>query len=447
MSSLDRIIDVIEQIEYPSIPNDVVEKCKELFADWMSVTSAGSMRSESKHVIKGLQSSNLSKDVEQIACWLGTTSRMMDTDDGHRYAMGHPGVVIFSTAVAVAMHLGNVSGEKFIESVVRGYEMYCYQGRVINPSAYLERGFDATGVCGAPAAAVVAGTLMGLNREDLSNAVALSATLCGGLNQAAIDGSMQKYILAGWAAKLGIMSATLAKAKVDGPVGAYDGRLGYCNAFSPSPDLDYLQHPKLIFDIKYAYTKTYSCVRRIHTSLDAVEKIQGRHHWSVDQMEEINIYGCQFIVQAGNYTPINLAQAQTSIPYAIAILLKYGKVTEELIKDNIHQPDVLNIAKKVHIHLDEEFVKMAEKDKSLWGAAKVAIKTVNDELDEETVIYPRGEFENPFTRDEIKKKFQDFTLEAYPKEQIDKLWSFIMSIEKPGHLEGILSEIRQLFID
>ena len=46
--------------------------------------------------------------------------------------------------------------------------IYCYQGRVINPSAYLKRGIDATSVCGAAAAAVTAGTMLGLDTAPVS---------------------------------------------------------------------------------------------------------------------------------------------------------------------------------------------------------------------------------------------------------------------------------------
>lgn len=443
MSSLDRIIDVIESIKYENMPEAVLDKSKEVVADWMGVVTAGANREEANQVLKGLHTENITTDLEQLACWLGTVSRMIDADDGHRYAMGHPGVVVVSTAMAVASNFEDVSGKKLLEAIVRGYEMYCYQGRVINPSAYLERGFDATGVCGAPAAAVVAGTLMGLNRDELKNAVALAATLCGGLNQAAVDGSLQKYILAGWASKLGVMATTLAGSGVDGPTGAYDGRLGYCNAFSPSPDLEYLNNPEVVLDIKYVYTKKYSCVRRIHSSLDAVEMILSRHNWNLDEIHKIDVYGCQFIVQADNYLPKNMAQAQTSIPYAIAILFKYGAVTEALIKENISNESILAIAKKVHLHLDSNFAKLATQDKSLWGAAKVCIMA-NNEKDEEKVIYPRGEAENPFTRAEIGAKFAELTSKSLSQERAEKLWGNIMVLEKLEKLDGITDEICNL---
>jgi 2-methylcitrate dehydratase PrpD len=447
VTSLEKIIDVIEQIQYDTLPESIVQKTKELVADWMCVTVAGSVHIEAKRMMNGLSSNNFVNDLEQFACWLGTTSRMLDIDDGHRFAMGHPGVVVVSTAVATALQVKGISGEKLIEAIVRGYEMYCYQGRVINPSAYLQRGFDATGVCGAPAAAVVASSLMGLSRDETKNAVALAATLCGGLNQAAIDGSMQKYVLAGWASKLGVMASTLAKAGIDGPIGAYEGRLGYCNAFSPSPDLMYLNSPKLVYDIQRVYTKIYACVRRIHTSLDAVEAILARNGWALEGIEHIDVYGCQFIVQAGNYTPQNMAQAQTSIPYAIAILLKFGKVTEALVKDNVKNAAVSAIASRIKIHLDDSFVKMAEEDKSLWGAAKVKITTVDGISDEEMVIYPRGEVENPFSLSEIKQKFMTMTSEALTSDRTQKLWELVMALETQADLEPMMVEIRNLTIN
>lgn len=429
MTCIDKIVDVIEQIHYDTLPPSVVQKTKDLMCDYIGVVSCGSGKKEARQLLLALGGEKIVYDRENLACWLGTTSRLLDFDDGHRFAMGHPGVVLFSAAIAAGINTHGISGQKLIEAVVRGYEMYCIQGRSINSSAYLIRGFDATAVCGAAGAAVVASTIMDLSREQMSNAIALSATLCGGLNQAAIDGSVQKYFLAGWAAMLGLKSAQLAKHGLDGPCQAFEGRLGYCNAFSPTPNLEYLNNPTLTYDIERVYTKMFSCVRRIHTTLDIVLEAMEKKNLTAESIKKVDVYGCQFLMQAAVYDPENLAKAQTSIPYATALLMQYGEVTEERIRENISNPVISALSRKVEVHLDEEFVKLTEEDNSLWGSARVVV-TANDGSEyEKTEIYPLGEYENPFPEEKVYEKFSKLTSSVCSKERTKQLWDYIQSLE------------------
>ena len=413
----------------------VKEKTKELMNDYCGVLCAGSTKTESKNLLLAFGGPKIINQSDYLACWMGATARLLDFDDGHRFAMGHPGVVIFPAALATALNTPGTSCKKFIEAIVRGYEMYCYQGRSINSSAYLIRGFDATAICGAAAAAVVASTIMGLKNKAMANAIALASTLCGGLNQAAIDGSDQKAILAGWGAMLGIKAAEWAKNGITGPEHAYEGRLGYVNAFSPSPHLDILNNPMLRYDIKYVYTKVFACVRRIHTTLDLVREAMQLKKWSENDIAKVDVYGCKFLMDAGGYDPVNRAAAQTSIPYAVALLLHYGEVTEELVKNNIGNTFISKLSHKVEVHLDKELVELAEREDSLWGAARVVITNINDERFEKSEVYPLGEYENPFPKKIVKEKFFNLVNNALPNEQVEILWNFIMNLDK----ENIIS--------
>lgn len=430
MSCVEKFIDALEEIKYDNIPDEVVKKAKDLLIDYIGVFGSGSSKPESKVLYEAFGKDKIFKNLEDLAFWMGSTSRLIDLDDGHRFAMAHPGVGINSAALSVALNTSGISGKKMIEAIVKGYEMYCYQGRAINPSGYLQRGVDATSVCGSAAVAVVVGTLMNFNKKQMVDAVSLAASLCGGLNQSAIDGSAEKYLVAGWAGKLGILAANLAKFGMGGPIGIFEGRLGYCNAFSADPDLEHLNNAKVIWDIKYAYTKKYSCVRRIHATLDAVSIIMKRENLKLEQIEKINVYGCKFIVQAGGYDPKDLVQAQTSIPYAVALLLKHGEITEELVHGNIGNADISELSKRIQVIEHEEFVQLAEKEKSFWGAARAEIITKDSQAYNETVITPMGELENPFSDEAIHNKYVKLVSEVFEKEKVEKIWNTVSKLEE-----------------
>ncbi|PLY00747.1 MAG: hypothetical protein C0622_08340 [Desulfuromonas sp.] len=421
-SCLDKLVKVTCQISYDEIPATVVAKAKECLADFVGIFCMGTRKLESASLRRALGENTIFENIEDMALWLGSTGRMLDIDDGHRYAMAHPGVVVNATAIALATAHSDISGKKILEAIVRGYEVYCYQGRVINPSAYLKRGVDATCVCGAGAAAIVSATMMDLSEEQTADALSLAASLAGGLNQSAIDGSAQKYLVAGWGAKLGIMAAKLAQHGLGGPAHVFEGRLGFCNAFAPDPDLEYLHNPRLVWDILNVYIKRYACVRRIHATLDAVQAIVEREQLSAAQIDQVRVFGSEFLHAASGCHPQDMAQAQTSVPFAVAVLLIHGQVSDDLVHENLHNEEIGFLSEKVSVSMDDEIIRLAEKDSSLWGAARVEMIVKDGRSFSETRIYPAGDPENPLPEGAVREKFMTLTQIPLGAEKAQTLW-------------------------
>ncbi len=444
LTCLDKIVDIVEQITYYSIPPQTVQKAKECIADFIGVAFKGSLNTMSKK-LKQAQHAPFDSNEEDTALWMGSTARMPDIDDGHRFAMAHPGVAINSAALVTAWRRGNISGRQLIEAVVRAYEVYCYEGRVINPSAYLKRGIDATSVCGAGAAAAAVGSLLEFDRTQLCDAVSLAASLAGGLNQSAIDGSAQKYIVAGWGAKTGISAANMAQNGLGGPCRVFEGRLGFVNAYAPDPDVEWLNNPKLIYDIESVYMKRYACVRRIHATLDAVSDIMKQESLTAADIAAVRVFGSQFLCDAVNYAPRDDAQAQTSVPYAVAVLIAEGSVEDELMLKHLDDAALLEYARKITVSRDPEIVAMAEKDKSLWGAAKVEIETADGRIFKTTQITPYGDPELPFPEGAVEEKFLRYVGEACGQEYARKLWDTLSGLENMDDVQGWLQEMFEKF--
>ena len=428
-SCLDKLVKVTDEISYETIPAAVVAKAKECLVDFVGIFCEGTRKEESVNLRQALGGNSVVENLEDMALWMGSTARMLDIDDGHRFAMAHPGVAINSTAIALASSFPDVHGRKVLEAIIRGYEVYCYQGRVINPSAYLQRGIDATSVCGAGAAAVVAATMMGLSAAQMADAISLAASLAGGLNQSAIDGSAQKYLVAGWGAKLGIAAANLARYGLGGPSHIFEGRLGFCNAYAPEPDLEYLNNPLLVWDILNVYIKRYACVRRIHATLDAVSSIVKREKLKVEQIGQVRVFGSEFLYAAGGRRPQDMVQAQTSVPYAVAILLTHGQVSDDLVHENLNNEAIAALSEKVSVSRDKEILRLADNDSSLWGAARVELVVSGGRTFSETVIYPEGDPENPLSVGAVQHKFMELTQNTLGAEKAETLWQEIQTLD------------------
>ncbi|MGE5541667.1 MAG: MmgE/PrpD family protein, partial [Bacillota bacterium] len=233
-----RLANLISTIRWDTMPRSAVERAKLAVLDYLGVLFAGMSMPLSREMLDNLGGPDALARGEDFALWSGTVARIVDLDDGHRFAMGHPGVPVISGVLASAVE-STVTGPQFLEAVIRGYEVYGFLGRVVNPPAYRERGFDSTGICGAVAAAAGVASTRKPDAGEMGHAMAIAGSLCGGLTQYFEDGSSPKYLCSGWAAHLGIKAASFARHGFTGPDSIFGGKSGFCQAFSPKYDSEY----------------------------------------------------------------------------------------------------------------------------------------------------------------------------------------------------------------
>src|SRR5262249_24991556 len=103
--------------------------------------------------------------------------------------------------------------------------------RASRSSRFLERGQDATAICGTLAGAAVAAKLLGLDAKGAANPIGIAVSFAAGSLEANRSGGTIKRFQSGWAAKSAIQAALLAKYRVDGPAQALEGRYGFYHCF------------------------------------------------------------------------------------------------------------------------------------------------------------------------------------------------------------------------
>src|SRR5262245_27769319 len=137
-----------------SLPADVRQKLGWLLLDFLRVSSIGARlpwsdwarhyvgvvgKAGSSHVLFSPQTLN-----PQHATFLNVTfGSSFDADDTHVGAMLHPGVAVWSAALATAEHAG-ASGPELLAAVVAGYEAIIRIGLAMQPG-HFKRGFQSTG--------------------------------------------------------------------------------------------------------------------------------------------------------------------------------------------------------------------------------------------------------------------------------------------------------------
>ena len=162
------------------------------------------------------------------AFWNAAVMHARTQDDFHPIGNLHAATVLFPAAMAMAESVG-ASGEQFLDALVTGYAAAAGLSCAFSPIT-TPKGLRSTGLYSPFAAAAAAGRLAGLDAADLGNAIALSASIAGGLTQCWVDGSDEWQLHVAQAAANGMLAVDLTRAGVRGGEHALDGKAGFYHA-------------------------------------------------------------------------------------------------------------------------------------------------------------------------------------------------------------------------
>jgi len=148
-----------------------------------------------------------------------------DFDPGGRV---HVGAVVIPAVLAI-------DGASVIEPMAAGYSVLTRVARTYRDEAEA-RGLRPTGMFGPVGAAAASGVALGLDRQQLGSAIAISTTMCAGTNQSWIDGTDEWLLEVSAAARAGVESALAAQAGLRGAPWAFEGSAGWARAFFGDTD-------------------------------------------------------------------------------------------------------------------------------------------------------------------------------------------------------------------
>ncbi len=261
----------------------------------------------------------------------GTLAHGLDFDDTHAASITHASAVVIPSALAVA-EVSGISGRDVITAAVAGYEAIARLGMAA-PGAFHARGWHATSTCGAFAAALTAGKLMGLDATKLTHALGLAGSFASGLMEFLEDGSAVKRLHAGWAAHAGVLAASLAAGGVTGPASVLEGRFGFYRTFvSAEPNADVFETLGQKWETSRISFKPYPCCHLAHAYIDCALRLRNEQRVEADAIASVE---CR--VPAGEIPivcepravklrPRTTYEAQFSLPYVVAAAFIDGRV-------------------------------------------------------------------------------------------------------------------------
>lgn len=406
--------DYIAATEFESIPETTVELTKERLIDNIGAGLAGSRSWEFNHrLVKGLKelgsgSATVFGSGEKLSCAAAALANSafchsLELDDGHNNAGVHAGAVVIPTALSVGEKM-NSSGKELITSIVLGYEVIYRIARSINPNQ-IRKGFHPSSTCGIFGAAAVAGKLLGLNKDSITNALGLAGLQSAGLMESTLSGQSSKCVMVGHASYAGILSAWLAKEGLQGPSSIFEGKFGFFNTMSEDVQTgNVLEGLGTRFEISDTYTKLYPTCRHIHPAIESVFSLKEEYGFSAEEISRVVVGTHEVAVNMTGriFEPRDSSEARFSLPYIIAVAIREGSVgVRHLDKSFFSDPILKELSGRVEVRLDRE---VSGKFPAKRGA-RVQVILKDGRILEKTTYVLKGSPDLPVDRNEIHKKF------------------------------------------
>jgi 2-methylcitrate dehydratase PrpD len=328
------------------------------------------------------------------------------------------GGIIPPSALAVAESTC-ASGEDVIAAIVIGYDVATRCAMAINSQGLYMRGLQPTAICGAFAAAAVAGRLMKIDARTIAYALGIAGSYAGGTTEFLKEGTDTKRFHVAKAAHGGVLSAHLAKRGMTGPRSIFEGEHGLFRAYSEgSKPEELVNELGSRFDILDTSVKLYPFCDGNAAPLEAALSVLRDNALTPDDVESFHFRMKSFLIpyvvdyhgdKERKYRPQTELDAQMSLPFCLSVgLLNDGRVrTQDFNIERLSDPKVLALAQKVTAEADTELDKIPLKPMSM--PAIVTVTTKDNKQFEKRVDYQKGDPRNPFSEEDFIAKFQECT--------------------------------------
>jgi 2-methylcitrate dehydratase PrpD len=376
-----------------------------------------------------LNTSGLGEGVQIDALKYGMYSHVLELDDGHRKGAVHVGAPVFSALIPVALRY-RIEPKDFLNGVIAGYEATVRLACAVQPGCR-KRGYHASGICGTVGAAIGIATALKFNAEQMNTAIAAAAAGAAGVLEMQEDGSDLKPYNVGRASMDAVVAAMIGKAGLKGPNDAIGGKRGFIAVTTDTPHLEQLTD----FDgdtlaVDQVYRKEYAACRHAHPAIEAALKIKPQI--SISEIENIEVLTYLQATEGHSYIEVStVSAAKMSIPFSVAVALATGSADMKAFSsENVANKAILDLTRMVEVKEDVNLTALNPQKR----AAIVVVHTQQGDYSQR-VDYPKGEPENPLSKEELEEKFRGLAMYGGLAEEecdtlIGEIWKEDFSIEK-----------------
>jgi 2-methylcitrate dehydratase PrpD len=362
-----------------------------------------------------------------------------DFDDTLEGAPIRVGAMVIPAVLAAAERFG-LSGEETLLGIVAGLEAVCRLNHVA--AGHMHRaGFHPVGVIGSLGATAGTSVALGLDRDRITAAFGIAASMSSGIIEYLTDGAWTKRLHPGWAAQSGLKAALIAKTGFFAPRTVFDGGHNFFKTFAPTASPDYSHLIDGLGDDWYMTRivfKPYACGTMIHPYIDCARRL-GHDGVKAEDIESILCDTGEGLVHRlwepldAKHNPPSGYAAKFSMPFCMALGYYENDAGLAQFDDaKVCEPHLLNFAKKVSYRIDP----LNAYPKNYSGHLRVTLKS--GKVLQYDQPHMRGGMHEPLSHDDIVQKF--FSNAAYggwPEDRARSLLDFCETLNQAADLSGL----------
>jgi len=350
----------------------------------------------------------------------------------------HPSDII--PAALTPAEIYGKSGKDLITAIILAYEFEMRMCEIAHPGIRERKWHHAT--LTAFVSPIVAGKIMDLTKEQMVHAIGISGSYNATFGAVTAGHlTMMKNTVDPLATQSGVTAALLAKRGYEGPAHVIDGKEGLAQTIVGGDwELEGLTRDLgKGYRITRCSMKAFPTEALTHSPFSALLKIRREHKIENSDIEEITIKtvarAADILSDPTKYHPTTRETADHSLPYCLAALVLDGKLTSEQFTDErINSPDIHEMIHRVKVVAEPRYEKMFPEKKP----AGAIIKTKTGKTYEAEVDYPKGDYREPLTDDELLVKFDAMVLDQISKEKRDKIVDMIWNLEKVENVKDLM---------
>ena len=353
----------------------------------------------------------------------GTAGTVLELDEGHRFAAGHPAIHVLPALLTET----DASGEDLLRSFVAGYEVAVRTAEALGP---LAEGYHTHGVWGAVGGAAAVASSRGLSASQVETAMAIAANYAQHTRfEAATEGATVRNSYAGMSNLASLVAVDQAMAGFSGLDGGVLRHLELASAEGVSEEALWRDLGER-WEIERGYFKVHSACRYTHAVLDAV--LSMREDIDPATVEAVTVGTYPAAARLTETRPQNALQARFSIPFAVGTALHHGNTDPDAFSTDAIPPAVLELAECVTVTVDEEVAARAPEQRG----ANVTVETTSGTIARE-VRTPRGGEHRPLSESQLREKFEMLVAPLLGSERTEQLWQSARQPETPRRLTAL----------
>jgi len=430
------LVEFLAALDGARVPVEVFDRARYFLLDYLGVAMRGSLAESSAPIYKMIERIGVSGPSTIIgvgsrtspgyaALAHGAAAHAIELDDTHNAGSIHLGVIMFSTALALAEAIPDVTPEQFFIAVIAGYEAAARIAMAVQPKEHYSLGFHPTATCGVFGATVTASRLLDLSAEQMLSAVGIAGSMAAGSLEFLREGAWTKRLHPGLAAQNGIQAAMLAAEGFRGPSTILEGRDGFLAGYSRKPIPERITEGLgESFEILRTSVKPHACCRYMQGPIDAILELAKTHDIKSEQVENIEVAvleaGWTLVAEprAQKYKPQSVVDAQFSMPFGAAIALLHRRAgLDEFTVENAQANQVRHLMERVTLVKDNRLDRNFPKE---WNA-RVTIFLNNGSQYEKFIQHPKGDPENRLSWEELVAKFKSLASAVIPLDRCDQI--------------------------